>query len=158
MEAAAFIAKYENDIIAACAGTDIFPSVKMAQAALETGWGKHIVGNNMFGIKAAGEKSPFWNGSAISSNTTEVINGISGQYDLKFRFYPTLTDSIRDHSYFLQQNHNYTKAGVFTATTPEAQAHALKSAGYATDPGYAGKLIDIINKHGLKRLDVKKKP
>jgi len=158
MTAAQFIAKYENDIIAACAGSNIFPSVKMAQAALETGWGKHIVGNNMFGIKASGAHSPYWKGSAVSSNTTEVINGVSGQYDLKFRFYGTLSDSIRDHSYFLQQNSRYTKSGVFAATTPEAQAHALKSAGYATDPGYAEKLIDIINKHGLKRLDVKKKP
>ncbi len=153
-----FISTYENAVIEACAGSSIFPSVKMAQAALETGWGKSVVGNNMFGIKASGAHSPYWKGSAVSSNTREVVDGISGQYDLKFRFYTTLADSIRDHSYFLQQNSRYSKAGVFSATTPEAQAAALQAAGYATDPNYAQSLVSIIKSHNLKRLDVKKKP
>jgi flagellum-specific peptidoglycan hydrolase FlgJ len=152
-----FIAKYENDVIAACAGSNIFPSVKMAQAALETGWGKSIAGNNMFGIKASGVKTPYWQGNSVIANTREVIDGISSQYNLAFRQYTSVSDSIRDHSYFLQSNPRYTKNGVFTAKTPEDQCKALQAAGYATDPNYAKSLISIINTYNLKRLDVKKK-
>jgi len=157
MTAAAFIAKYENAVIEACAGSKIFPSVKMAQAALETGWGKSIPNNNLFGIKASGALTPFWKGESGISNTREVINGISAQYNLAFRSYATLADSIRDHTYFLQHNARYASHGVFTAATPEDQCMALQAAGYATDPNYAKSLISVINSHNLKSLDQKKK-
>jgi len=152
-----FINKYEHSVIEACAGTSIFPSVKMAQAALETGWGKSVPSNNLFGIKASGQPSPYWNGDSQISNTREVIDGISGQYNLAFRSYATVADSIRDHTYFLQTNKRYTNNGVFAAETPEAQCRALQSAGYATDPNYASTLISVIVKYDLKRLDQKKK-
>jgi flagellum-specific peptidoglycan hydrolase FlgJ len=152
-----FIAKYEAAIIEACAGTKLFPSLKMAQAALETGWGASIPNNNLFGIKAAGKITPYWKGESKISNTREVINGNSGQYNLAFRSYTTLADSIRDHSYFLQVNPRYTTAGVFAATTPQAQAEALQRAGYATDPNYALTLKMIILNYNLERLDQKKK-
>ena len=157
LSATQFIAQFENAVIEATAGTGIFPSVKMAQAALETGWGKSLSGNNnnMFGIKAAGIHTPYWTGGYVIANTSEVIGGITGKYNLAFRKYASVSDSIRDHSYFLTQNSRYEK--VFTAATPEAQAQALQAAGYATDPGYAGKLISVINQYGLKRLDLKKK-
>lgn len=158
MTSAQFIAKYENSVIEACAGTTIFPSVKMAQAALETGWGKSVPNNNLFGIKASGKLTPYWKGESGISRTREVIDGISGEYNLAFRSYASLADSIRDHTYFLQTNSRYSKNGVFTAGTPEAQCKALQSAGYATDPNYANSLISVINSHNLKRLDVKKKP
>lgn len=151
-----FIAKYENAVILACAGSGIYPSVKMAQAALETGWGASVKGNNMFGIKGLGNKSPYWKGAVVNTSTREVINGVSGQYNLNFRAYETVADSIRDHTYFLQQNSRYAAAGVFTAKTPEEQCKALQRAGYATDPNYANSLIAIINSNNLKRLDVKK--
>lgn len=155
---AAFIAKYENAIIEACAGTNIFPSVKMAQACLESGWGDSVFYNNMFGIKATGKLTPYWSGLKKSGNTHETKNGKDGVYNLAFRQYATVSDSIRDHTYLLQNVKTYTSHGVFTAATPEAQARALKAAGYATDPNYAETLISIINSHGLKRLDEKKKP
>jgi flagellum-specific peptidoglycan hydrolase FlgJ len=153
-----FIAQYAADIIAACEGTGIFPSVKMAQMILETGWGKSKVGNNMFGIKAAGKKSPYWNGAAIKADTTEYIQGESGTYNLAFRKYDSIAASIRDHTNFLQQNQRYAKAGVFKATTPEQQAQALQNAGYATAPNYAASLINVIKSYNLKTLDEKKKP
>jgi lysozyme len=152
-----FIAKYEKSVIEACAGSSIFPSVKMAQAALETGWGKSIPNNNLFGIKASGKVTPYWTGESGISRTREVIDGISGSYNLAFRSYASLADSIRDHTYFLQTNPRYSKNGVFAATTPEDQCRALKAAGYATDPNYANSLISVINSHNLKRLDQKKK-
>ena len=157
MTAVEFITKYENAVIEACAGSKIFPSVKMAQAAVETGWGKSVAGNNMFGIKASGVKTPYWQGNSVIANTREVIDGISAQYNLAFRQYATVADSIRDHTYFLQSNPRYDKYGVFAAATPEAQCKALQAAGYATDPNYAATLISIINSNNLKRLDQKKK-
>jgi len=152
-----FIAKYEKAVIEACAGSNIFPSVKMAQAALETGWGASVPNNNLFGIKASGQTSPYWNGDSKISNTREVIDGISGQYNLAFRSYATVADSIRDHTYFLETNKRYTTNGVFASETPEQQCEALQRAGYATDPNYSRTLISLINTYNLKRLDQKKK-
>lgn len=150
-----FFQRYQWDFIAATNGTKLFPSVKAAQAALETGYGSHIPANNMFGIKAQGAKTPYWDGSGTMATTREVINGQSVTINDAFRRYPTMADSIRDHSYFLMTNQRY--APVFAATTPEDQARALQSAGYATDPGYASALISIINKYDLRSLDKKKR-
>ncbi|MCX6265877.1 MAG: glucosaminidase domain-containing protein [Bacteroidetes bacterium] len=146
-----FFKKYGAALVEATQGTPLFPSIKAAQAALETGYGKSTIGNNLFGIKAAGAHSPYWQGKAQAAKTTEVLNGKAGTYNLEFRAYNSTADSIKDHSYFLLQNPRYKKAGVFTATTPEQQARALQAAGYATDPAY-----DIITKYGLKSLDKKK--
>lgn len=151
----AFFKKYELSFILACVGTSIFPSVKAAQAALETGYGKSPTsGNNMFGIKAKGVKTPYWQGESTTETTREVIDGQSVVISDGFRKYSTVEDSIKDHTYFLQSNHRY--AAVFAATTPEQQAQALQAAGYATDPNYASSLISIINKYSLKSLDKKK--
>lgn len=153
MTPVAFIATFTTAIVNASQNTGIFPSVKMAQMALESGWGAHIIGNNAFGIKAAGAYSPYWQGAAINADTLEYVNGNYQSGPAMFRAYRSVQDSISDHTYFLQQNARYTNAGVFSATTPEAQAHALKAAGYATDPQYAYKLINIINNYNLKTLD-----
>lgn len=152
-----FLAKYATAFIIACQGTGLFPSVKLAQAALESGWGKSVVGNNLFGIKAAGSQSPYWHGETVTAGTSEYQSGSYVPQSSKFRKYATVGDSIRDHTWFLQRNGRYRTAGVFTAQTPEDQARALQKAGYATDPLYASKLIKIINTYNLKQYDEKKK-
>lgn len=152
-----FIRKYADAVVVACEGTALFPSVKMAQAALESGWGKYTAGNNLFGIKVAGGQSPYWHGDYITSRTSEWDGGGYSSTSSRFRRYATPGDSIRDHTWFLQNQKRYAEAGVFTATTPEEQAKALQRAGYATDPNYSSKLISIINTYGLKSLDSKKK-
>lgn len=151
-----FLSKYGDIFVIACQGTGLFPSVKLAQAALETGWGKSVVGNNLFGIKASGEKSPYWNGDTVTATTSEYRNGAYVPSVAQFRRYASLGDSIKDHTYFLQQNRRYKNAGVFSASNPEEQAQALQRAGYATDSLYASKLINIINSHNLKQYDKKK--
>lgn len=151
-----FIAKYGDLFATVCLGTGLFPSVKLAQAALESGWGRSMPGNNMFGIKASGAKSPYWNGDTVTSGTSEYQGGSYVPTTSRFRKYPTVGDSIRDHTWFLQKNGRYAAAGVFTASTPEEQARALQRAGYATDPQYASKLIRIIDTYGLRRYDKKK--
>ena len=148
-----FIKTYSKHIIDACKGTTLFPSVKLAQAALETGWGKSVIGeaNNMFGIKGRGAKTPYWNGDVVNKATQEFTNGAYHTVNEPFRKYNSLVDSIKDHTYFLQQNPRYKM--VFEAKTPEAQAKALLACGYATDPPYADKLMSIVNSNNLTLLD-----
>lgn len=150
-----FINTYKNAIINACIGTPLFPSVKMAQCILETGWGKSIVGNNLFGIKGRGSRTPYWDGSIIYADTKENINGTTGTYNEPFRNYKSQEDSVRDHSYLLITLSRY--RDVRQAKSAEEQANALQKNGYATDPNYASKLINLINKYNLKTLDEKKK-
>lgn len=150
-----FLKKYGDAFVVACEGTKLFPSVKLAQAALESGWGKYAAGNNLFGIKAAGFKSPYWNGDYVTSRTTEYENGQFVPQTSKFRKYASISDSIKDHNVFLQTYDRY--ANVFKANTPEDQAQALQNAGYAgNNPDYARRLINIINTYNLKRFDEKK--
>ncbi|MGF7034030.1 hypothetical protein ERY13_06825 [Paenibacillus mucilaginosus] len=129
----------------------VLASITLAQAALESGYGAYAEGNNLFGIKAKG--------SANSANQTtrEYINGEWRQIVDSFRVYGSWAESIRDHSEFLLKNPTYTRAGVFTrsrALDYKGTARALQSAGYATDPGYANKLISIIEKYKLQEWDL----
>lgn len=149
-----FIQKYEGAVLEATSGTPLLPSVMMAQAGIESGWGDSLLTrkyNNFFGIKA--DKS--WKGPKVTLNTTEYIDGVRTTIPAAFRVYSDPADSFRDRIRFLIQNPRYKK--VFQATTPEDQANALQAAGYATDPNYASKLISTILANGFKALDLKKK-
>lgn len=151
-----FIKKYSDPIIFATVGTPLFPSVKMAQAALESYWGNSTIGtaNNLFGIKATGSHTPYWKGDFVTATTTENYGSGTTVIQAKFRAYETLSDSVKDHSHILLTLSRYER--VRTATTPEQQAKALQDCGYATDTNYANKLIHLINQYNLKELDKKK--
>lgn len=168
-----FINTFQNAVINSVKGTGIFPSVKMAQMALETGWGKSFIksANNAFGIKA----NSGYAGKVISATTREVLNGVSKMFtgtgkvynsrseaisqgaepQTLFRYYEKIEDSIHDHSKFLLVNPRYRKALI--ADTPEQQAKELQNAGYATATNYANTLISIINKYNLSTTLDKKK-
>jgi flagellum-specific peptidoglycan hydrolase FlgJ len=142
-----FINKYKDDVINATIGTNIFPSVKMAQMIIESGWGNSSnakLANNFFGIK----KGVGWNGEVISLKTPKDKIKVS-----EFRKYKSPYDSIVDHSSFLIKNKRYENAGVFNAKTVEKQVKAIAKAGYAEDKKYADVLISIINSNDLKKLD-----
>ncbi len=155
-EKTAFINKYQNDIIKSTIGTKIFPSVKMAQACLETGFGKTIVlaANNLFGIKAGGSYTPYWKGKTVTHGTHEEYSGRTVSIADNFRAYDSVEDSIRDHTYFIEKYSRYLP--VLAATTPEEQCQQLQNCGYATDTSYASKLLYIINMFNLRELDKKK--
>lgn len=155
MTPTSFLNKFGSAFAVACLGTGLFPSVKLAQAALESGWGTYTAGNNLFGIKATGSHTPYWKGDFVTARTSEYQNGGFVGQSSNFRKYDTVGDSVKDHTYFLQHNSRYAK--VFQAQTPEEQAKELQAAGYATDPNYSGKLISIIDTYNLKRFDEKKK-
>lgn len=118
----------------------------LAQAALETGWGARGIraegggdSHNLFGIKATGG----WQGERSTITTTEYENGKARKLQDDFRVYDSWEASMADYARLMTENPRY--EGVMAAKTPEAAAHALQSAGYATDPRYAEKLVSIMS-------------
>lgn len=122
----------------------ISPEAIIAQSALETGWGRSAIGNNMFGVKAG----PGWKGKTQDVSTWEDENGAApgGEVSIvdRFRDYDTIADSFADHFRFLEENSRYKTAGVFDRKGDVAYFLALQRAGYATDPQYADKLMSIL--------------
>lgn len=135
--------------------TNIFNSVTIAQAILETGWGKSELArkaNNYFGIKADAR----WSGLVYQVETKEQKpSGEIYKIYADFRAYESIADSIKDHDeFFVSSNwrkENYKK--VLEAKDPFTQARALRSCGYATNLDYADKLINIIKTYGLTKYD-----
>lgn len=128
--------------------TKIPASFTTAQAALESAWGAHCPGFNLFGIKA----TPDWKGPVTSQITHEVVDGKTITITANFRAYPDWLASINDHAQFLLTNPRYRPA--FAYTTGALFAQAVQAAGYATDPLYAAKIASIIKTHGLGSLDI----
>ncbi|WP_312935374.1 flagellar assembly peptidoglycan hydrolase FlgJ, partial [Pseudomonas sp.] len=123
----------------------IDPRYLVAQAALETGWGKSVMRNadgssshNLFGIKATGK----WQGGEASAITSEFREGKFVKERAAFRSYESYEDSFHDLVSLLQNNGRY-KDAVAAADKPEQFAKELQKAGYATDPDYARKIISI---------------
>ena len=121
-------------------------SVGIAQAALETGWGRNISrdgngvsGNNLFNIKA----DPGWNGGRLSVRTLEFDDGLPKPQVASFRAYPDLKSAFADYVQFLKGNPRYASA-LQQGAQGGKFADALQSAGYATDPSYADKLRSIL--------------
>jgi flagellar protein FlgJ len=117
----------------------------MAQAALESGWGKREIrmedgstSFNVFGIKA--DKS--WKGPVAESATTEFVNGAPQKTRAAFRAYGSYDEAFADYAKFLSGNPRY--SGVVATRDPAEAAHGLQRAGYATDPEYGGKLVRIM--------------
>jgi flagellum-specific peptidoglycan hydrolase FlgJ len=112
--------------------------IVLAQAALESGWGKSVKGNGLMGVKSHGEEG------GVDVVTHEVVNGKKVKITDSFRQYDSPEDSIRGYGKFLKANSRYRhflRAGV---DNEDAQLSALQSSGYATDPMYSQKLKNII--------------
>ena len=112
--------------------------VVLAQAALESGWGKSVKGNNLMGIKSHGEEG------GLDVVTHEVVNGKRVKLTDSFRQYDSPEDSIRGYGKFLKANSRYKHFLRAGAENENAQLSALQSSGYATDPLYSQKLKNII--------------
>lgn len=119
--------------------------VLVAQAALETGWGRHVPqradgasSNNLFGIKAGGQ----WAGVSVAVPTLEFRDGVLRRENASFRAYDSLADGFDDYVQMLKANPRY-RAVLAGAEDPRHYARALQSAGYATDPAYGQKILGI---------------
>jgi flagellar protein FlgJ len=117
----------------------------MAQAALESGWGRREIraedgktSYNLFGIKA--DKS--WKGPVVEATTIEYVSGVAQKTQATFRAYGSYDEAFSDYAKFLVTNPRY--ANVLATQDPAEAAHGLQRAGYATDPQYGGKLIRIM--------------
>lgn len=117
----------------------------MAQAALESGWGKREIrmedgssSFNVFGIKADRN----WKGPVAESATTEFVNGAPQKTRAAFRAYGSYDEAFADYAKFLSNNPRY--SGVVATRDPAEAAHGLQRAGYATDPEYGGILVRIM--------------
>jgi flagellum-specific peptidoglycan hydrolase FlgJ len=125
-------------------------SVCIAQAALETGWGRFVVGNNYFGIKASVAGA-----SAVNSPTWEFENGKWISTVASFSSYTSLTECADDYGRYLKTNPRF-KECFNLCNVPLEFTEALQAAGYATDPSYAEKLNSIITSYDLVQYDVNK--
>ena len=128
------------------------PQVLIAQAALETGWGRNAIrsgdganSHNLFGIKA----DQRWSGERVTVPTLEFEGGVPVRRQAAFRAYGSFEESFRDYADFIQSNPRY--QGALAAQDGRAYLAGLQEAGYATDPKYAEKIGDIMGR--LKGLE-----
>jgi len=129
------------------------PAVLLAQAALETGWGRFVSrhtdgrsSHNLFNIKADAR----WDGEWVSVETEEFRNGAFGRERAQFRAYDSFAESFADYVNFLQNSTRYRPA-LDSATDSHRFVSELARAGYATDPDYAEKIIGIIEGEPMAR-------
>jgi flagellar protein FlgJ len=121
------------------------PDALLAQAALETGWGRSMPCNpqgqcsfNLFGIKAGSR----WSGATVNVPTLEFESGIPVRKVERFRAYDSPADSFRDYAALIGGSSRYANARG-TGENVEAFASALQQGGYATDPSYAQKIATV---------------
>ena len=129
----------------------VLPSVCIAQAALETGWGTSdmmVNANAYFGIKAGTN----WKGKVYSSKTQECYDGVSFTTitDL-FRAYDSLEESVADYFDLITSLGRY--AFACNQTNPKTCIQAICDGGYATDPDYVTQVMSIINQYDLTQYD-----
>ncbi|PTQ78312.1 flagellar protein FlgJ [Nitrosomonas oligotropha] len=149
-----FIDKLLPHAKTASESTGIPPNFMLAQAALESGWGKHEIRHadnspthNLFGIKAGAN----WKGDVVEKTTTEYINGVPQKAIEKFRAYSSYAEGFNDYAKLLMDNPRYAK--VLNSTDAATFANGLQRAGYATDPMYAEKLMRILNSEKLQNRE-----
>lgn len=130
------------------------PLALIAQAALETGWGKRMIRTadgdnsfNLFGIKA----SRNWQGDTAVVDTLEYRQGIARKEQAKFRAYQSPEQSLQDYTQFIGNSLRYQQA-VAVAHEPAAYFSELQAAGYATDPNYAQKIMSVFNSSAFQQI------
>jgi peptidoglycan hydrolase FlgJ len=140
----------------AAAELNIKTDVLLAQAALETGWGKHVIhdtqGNNSFNIFNI-KKSNSWEGKSVHVKTLEYQKGIAQQEHAEFRQYNDYRHSFLDYVNVMKTNPRYQHA-LGAGATSAGYADALQAAGYATDPDYAEKIKQLLMNDAIRSATV----
>ncbi|MGD9592757.1 MAG: flagellar assembly peptidoglycan hydrolase FlgJ [Candidatus Berkiella sp.] len=142
-----FLDKLLPHAITAAKMIGIDPKVLLAQSALETGWGKHILHNengdsshNLFGVKS----DKRWEGDSILAQTLEYADSQAQKIKATFKSYSSYKESFLDYINLLQ-NKRYEKA-LENVHDPKTYLTELHQAGYATDPKYVDKIMAIYEK------------
>ena len=132
---------------------DLLPSITIAQACLESNYGQSDLSqkyNNLFGVKGSNP-----NTSAVMT-TKEYVKNQWVTVKARFQIYDSYEASIRAHARLFQNgttwNHDQYKH-VLASKDYKTQAKALVTDGYATDPDYADKLINLIEQFDLEKYD-----
>lgn len=130
------------------------PEGVLAQAALETGWGKHVIPNgkgessfNLFGVKASGS----WSGDSVVKQTIEFDAGTARQERADFRAYDDIGQTFDDYAALLSDNPRYSDVRGHGGDV-DGFAGALQQSGYATDPLYADKISRVANSETMNRV------
>jgi flagellar protein FlgJ len=151
-QASVFVAQVLPHALAASQSTGIPAHFLVAQAALESGWGRTEPRSadgrpsfNLFGIKAGSN----WQGAVVESATTEYVNGVAEKRVERFRAYSSYAEGFQDYANLMAQSPRY--AAVVGSQDAASFARGLQRAGYATDPAYAAKLERIITGPTLRQ-------
>lgn len=149
-----FVSSIRPHAEAAARRLGVKPESLIAQAALETGWGQHVVhgangsnSHNLFNIKA----DQRWSGERVNVSTLEYRDGLAQMERADFRQYADYEQSFADYVDFLQANPRYQKA-LEVGDDPDHYVEALQDAGYATDPAYAEKIKSLLRSEPLADL------
>lgn len=133
---------------------DVAPEAIVAQAALETGWGKHVIPDesgaasyNLFGIKGGDG----WKGNQVVRNTLEFVDGVPEQQQARFRSYDDVASAFSDYRNLLASNPRYATVSGH-GKDAASFARALQDSGYATDPDYATKITNVMEGPTMRRV------
>lgn len=148
--AGSFVDKLWSHAAEAAQSLGVAPHLLLGQAALESGWGRHELkaadgsnSHNLFNIKAGSG----WKGATVEKQVTEYVNGKPVQATEKFRAYSSYAEGFADYAKLLASNPRY--SGVLNRDA-EGFAQGLAQGGFATDPGYADKLLRVINSQAMR--------
>lgn len=114
----------------------------LAQAALETGWGRHATGHNLLGVKAHG------GGDSFGALTHEFQQGVMRRVHSRFQQYPSAQYALQDFVSVLKNGHPQAVG----QSTVSGYARALQDSGYATDPRYAAKIEAVANSPRMRQI------
>lgn len=130
----------------------VAPEAVVAHAALETGWGAHVMPDrngensyNLFGIKAGSG----WKGEEVTKKTLEYDAGVPRHENARFRAYDNIEATFSDYAAFIADNPRYDNVQA-QGSDVRGFARALQESGYATDPNYADKLTRIMDSPTMK--------
>ncbi|MDE2294460.1 MAG: flagellar assembly peptidoglycan hydrolase FlgJ [Gammaproteobacteria bacterium] len=144
--AAQFVGAVLPAIRVAARSLGVNPIGLLAQAVLETGWGRRMARTadgapsfNLFGIKA-GDR---WRGARTVSPTIEFRDGVATARTAAFRAYRSVADSVADFANLLRESPRY-RTALGAGEDVGAYIEGIAAAGYATDPAYASKLAGVV--------------
>lgn len=147
----AFVSGLMPQVQKAAQSLGLEPKALLAQAAVETGWGQHMIhdgqgknSHNLFGIKADHR----WQGAKVAIDTLEYSQGTAQRQKAHFRAYDSFEDALQDYVTFVRDNPRY-QGAVGQSAEPGKYFSSLQQAGYATDPKYAEKILKVMQSETL---------